>query len=457
MALNFGKLAFSTSFNPTSAFPIDARSYFESLKAAQDAARTAQAVGSKDSVYYFGQTLVVVESNLATFYIIQPDGSLSPVGGEQSASIEVNPGQFEFDESGNLSLKGFNQATLGNLLSVGPDGALTYVAPIDAYTKTETDEKIKTAVSSAAHIKRKIVASVQEIEEYMASHEDADQYIFMVPTGLQAEADKYDEYMVIEVTDGEGVQTKYVEKLGSWEVNLEEYAKTAEVDAKLAKKVDAQENARLMTNAEGEKLAGIEAGAQANVINSVSNDFSIVNDEGQGLVKQLQLNNLAISKVIGLQDALNKKVDSQDGYTLLSPTDKEKLDKLVIGNDGIEISGKVNAENVQGLAEWLTAHASNTKGLSENNLTDELLNKLTSSILITSVDDTQLQVESGKLKIKAIEQSTVTGLTEVLNAKASVTKVNEVEQALNTLKTTVEQHTADIADINERLTWQDIT
>ena len=37
MALDFGKLNFSTSFNPTSAFPIDARSYFESLEAAQQA------------------------------------------------------------------------------------------------------------------------------------------------------------------------------------------------------------------------------------------------------------------------------------------------------------------------------------------------------------------------------------------------------------------------------------
>lgn len=457
MALEFGKLAFSTSFNPTSAFPIDARSYFESLEAAQNAARTAQAVGSKDSVYYFGQSLVVVEDDLATFYIIQPDGSLSPASGSQGSSIEVNSKQFEFDSSGNLSLKGFSQAALGNLLSVGTDGTLTYIAPIDAYTKAETDEKIKTAISNSEHIKRKIVASTSEIEEYMTGHEDADQYIFMVPTGLEAEANKYEEYIVIEVTDSEGIATKYIEKVGSWEVNLEEYAKTSEVDAKLAQKVDVQDGSRLMTNAEGEKLSGIENGAQANVIQSVSNDFSIISDEGKSLVKQLQLNNLAISKIIGLQDALDKKVNSQDGYGLLSPTDKEKLDKLVVGDDGLEISGKVNAENVQGLAEWLTAHASNTKGLSENNLTDDLFNKLSSSILITSVEDSQFQVNSGKLQIKAVEQSAVTGLVETLNQKASIAKVTEVENALNSLKTTVEQHTADIADINERLTWQDIS
>ena len=49
MALDFGKLNFSTSFNPTSAFPIDARSYFESLAAAQEAAATAEAAGSSNT------------------------------------------------------------------------------------------------------------------------------------------------------------------------------------------------------------------------------------------------------------------------------------------------------------------------------------------------------------------------------------------------------------------------
>jgi hypothetical protein len=70
MSLDFGKLNFSTSFNPTSAFPLDARSYFESYSAAVEAARTAVEAGGTDSVYYYGQTLVVVEDGIANFYII---------------------------------------------------------------------------------------------------------------------------------------------------------------------------------------------------------------------------------------------------------------------------------------------------------------------------------------------------------------------------------------------------
>ena len=70
MALDFGKLNFSTSFNPTSAFPIDARSYFESLEAAQEAAATAEAAGSSNTTYYFGQILTVNEGGTVAAYQI---------------------------------------------------------------------------------------------------------------------------------------------------------------------------------------------------------------------------------------------------------------------------------------------------------------------------------------------------------------------------------------------------
>ena len=45
---NFGQLNFAVSFNPTTAFPLDARSYFDSLSEAQAAAATAEEVGSSN-------------------------------------------------------------------------------------------------------------------------------------------------------------------------------------------------------------------------------------------------------------------------------------------------------------------------------------------------------------------------------------------------------------------------
>lgn len=58
--------------------------------------------------------------------------------------------------------------------------------------------------------------------------------------------------------------TKMIEALG-----IGDYAKTADMTAELGKKVDKVEGSRLMTNAEGTKLSGIAAGAQANVIEKI--------------------------------------------------------------------------------------------------------------------------------------------------------------------------------------------
>ena len=92
MSLDFGKLNFSTSFSPTAAFPLDARSYFETLTAAEAAAATAEEVGSSNTVYYFGESLVVASRSTETEQIVtvntytiapNPDyGKIDPETGE---------------------------------------------------------------------------------------------------------------------------------------------------------------------------------------------------------------------------------------------------------------------------------------------------------------------------------------------------------------------------------------
>ena len=59
MAMDFGKLNFAVGFNRTSAFPLDANSYFENYADALAAASCAAEVGSSDSAYYIGQILIV--------------------------------------------------------------------------------------------------------------------------------------------------------------------------------------------------------------------------------------------------------------------------------------------------------------------------------------------------------------------------------------------------------------
>jgi hypothetical protein len=89
---NFGKLNFSTSFNPTSAFPLDARCFFTSYEEALAAAAKAEPVGSTNTVYYYGQKLLIDDGNTATWYTIQRNGVLQPEGtgsSTESASLFV--------------------------------------------------------------------------------------------------------------------------------------------------------------------------------------------------------------------------------------------------------------------------------------------------------------------------------------------------------------------------------
>jgi hypothetical protein len=57
----------------------------------------------------------------------------------------------------------------------------------------------------------------------------------MVPSGLEAEDNKYYEYIIIvtDIVDSEGIlisQDKKVEKVGSWEVDLKDYATKQHVE-----------------------------------------------------------------------------------------------------------------------------------------------------------------------------------------------------------------------------------
>ena len=134
---------------------------------------------------------------------------------------------------------------------------------------------------------------------------------------------------------------------------------------------------------------------------------------------------------------------------------------MVIGADNnLEISSKVNVDNIQGLENWLNSHAANTPGLSEHNLSDNLYTKLDESLFITSIDTSQLQVTNGKLSIIGVDPSIVTGLEYALNSHQ--TQINnldlEIDSVVDTLNNFVLKSTydADIKEIKDILTWKDI-
>ena len=450
MALDFGKLDFSVSFNRTSAFPLDAKSYFESLTSAQAAAKTAEAAGSSNTVYYYGQTIAVVESGVATLYTIQPDKTLAEVGG----SISFNENAFVTGSDGKLDLYGFADAVSGAQLLKGADGKLSWVKPdtttveglqtaveglettigskeegtglagdikdledlvgtpaseepaqaatgifaqLDekadkdtVYTKTETDDKISAAIAAADHLSRKIVASTGEID---LEAPDADKYIYMVPATDSEANDTYDEYMVIEGA---------LEKVGSWEVDLSNYVTSETLTTELNKKVDKVTGSRLMTDAEGTKLAGIQEGAQVNFIKTV--------DEAQFAATggNLTLLDIAQSKVTGLTAALDKKVDKVDGSRLITTEEANKLAGLTLGEEN---QVTIPVDNVTGLDALLEnkVDKEDGKGLSANDFTDELLGKLNgiaaganaNVIEAITINDVDLPVLDKKVDIPA--------------------------------------------------------
>lgn len=139
MAMTFGTLDFAVAFNRQTAFPLDAKSYFESLELATTAAASAQEAGSSETTYYFGQTIAVVEGGKATLYVIQPDKTLKEVGG----NILINENVFAKDENGVLNLLGFADAVGGAQLVKTEDGKISWVKP-----DTTTVEGLSTAIES---------------------------------------------------------------------------------------------------------------------------------------------------------------------------------------------------------------------------------------------------------------------------------------------------------------------
>ena len=143
----FGKLNFSVSFNPTSGFPIDARYYFDTLSAAQEAAAAAVEVGSSDGTYFYGMNLVVVESGEATMYVIQPNKTLKAVGTTpvgDNKSIVVSP-------EGTIALKGIEDAETGMYPAVGADGSIEWKAFDTSTTDglTESVNQLKGQMTTA--------------------------------------------------------------------------------------------------------------------------------------------------------------------------------------------------------------------------------------------------------------------------------------------------------------------
>lgn len=364
----FGKLNFAVAFNPQTAFPLDARYYFDSLSAAQTAAQGAVEVGSASGTYFFGQTVVVVESSVATLYVIQPDKSLQPVG-----STALGDGKSITVVDGEVQLVGFGEAQPGQQPRIGSNGSLEWYTPdastveglqqtvgqlqtdvtqlqtdvgtindtletkaniSDVYTQTQTDEKIASAISSTY----KPSGSVEFASLPTPSAENLGN-VYNVTDAFTAgstfiaseQGQKYPADTNVAVVEVEGQY--YFDALSGF-VDLTGYLTTAEAAgtyatiAQLGNKVDKVSGSSLVQDTLITKLTNLLN------IQSVADGQLQVSPEGQ-----LSILSIAQSQVAGLADALAGKVNVEAGKGL-STNDftTTLLDKL----NGIEAGAEVN-------------------------------------------------------------------------------------------------------------------
>ena len=320
-------------------------------------------------------------------------GNLDYFGGEpteEPAVITVDTNVFSFTDK-TLKLLGFEEAPVGTYLTKKSDGTIDWVtidnsaveslqntvselADIvagkananEVYTKDEADLAIAAAVSAVDHLKREIVESVQIIEHFKANPSEAIvNTIYMLKSNVNG-ADQYQEFMRFDTTDGAVV----FEQIGDTSVDLTNY----------------------VTN---DNLA--------NVVN--------------GLTSKDAYNELAaiVSNKVDKVYSVDETTGEQIPWTLLSPTDKSKLDSLVLSEDGsVGISGTVNASKVEGLADWITAQRDVVPGLLPTDYLEKLEN-----------------IENNAQE-NTIETVIVNGKEVVLNAKTIILsdcfQVNETGQ-----------------------------
>lgn len=322
------KLNFSVPFAMTSALPLDWNSYFTSLSEAQAAAATADVAGSSTTAFYYGQQIMVVEGGVATLYVIQPDKTLKAAGSALTAdgtSIAIVDGQVQ--------ILGFAAAETGAQPRKKADGTIEWIKPDTttveglqtAVEGLESDvESLQTAVGNV-YTKSEVDSKVAGVYRYKGSVSTYAE----LPSADVAAGDVYN----VAAADAEhGVKAgDNVAWTGTaWDVlagtvDLSGYATSAALDGK----VDKVAGSRLMTEAEGTKLAGIAEGAQVNAIDGVSSEF-VINPDG----KTLSLAAVAMDKVTGLSAALAGKVDAEEGKGLSSNdyTDDEKSKLAGIAN-----------------------------------------------------------------------------------------------------------------------------
>ena len=194
-----------------------------------------------------------------------------------------------------------------------------------------------------------------------------------------------------------------------------------EINEALKGKVDVVEGSRLMADAEGAKLEAIEAGAQVNKIETVSAEFDLADkhltvkaiEQGKvtGLTDALagKVDKIEGSRLLTEDEAtkLEKLVLGENGEVSVSG-------KVAAGNvEGLEAWITARAASLEGLSEnnFTDAMVAKLNGVAEGAQVN----------VIDAVSEEFVIAADGKvLSIKAVAQDKVTGLADTLAGKVDV-------------------------------------
>lgn len=470
--IDFGKLDFAVSFSPLTAFPLDARYYFESLASANLAAQSAVEVGSSDGRYFFGENIVVVENGEAKMYIIQPDKSLKEVGG----NILINEKVFLKDSDGKLDLVGFADAVAGAQLTKGEDGNLKWVKP-DTTTVEGLSTAVKSLQTTVGDAESGLVKDVNDLKTAVGG---ADSGLTKEVADLKTSVAGNTANIAKNAGDiatNTGNITKNAGEIAAVKKDLaDNYDTSTEVDAKIAAKISSTYKAA--GSVAFAALPTLAAAIEGNVYN-ISDEFTTTEDfvEAAGtkypagtnivcikvgeaykwdvLAGFVDLSAYETAEAAGakyatkteLTDGLAGKVSVVEGKGLstedYTTEDKTKLAGIAAGaqvnvidavSEEFEISAEGKVLGVKGIASSkITGLDTSLEGkvdkvIGSSLVPDGDITKLQGLANIKSVASGELQIsETGELGVSAIDASKVTGLSNALNGKISGVKVNGVE------------------------------
>lgn len=398
MSMDFGKLNFAVGFNRTSAFPLDANSYFESYTDAVAAAASAAVVGSSDSAYYIGQLIIVNESGKFGLYQIGADKTLVKFG--QASNADDLKSQLDALKARVDGLDNSKADWLGGTAPVDKNGEIVTIGA--AGSITASGFKI---INSAVNNSTTEVPTSKAVQTYVASQvAGAVQYLGTVSalTGLSTIAGKGDFYrlsaaiegahagdLVVaeknnpqQLIDGENWSLIHGEEVGVEAINA---GSGINVSGSEAQPTIAVKPATTTT------IGGIIVGTNLTVdatgkLSAIDTTYEDATTTTHGLMSSTDK-----SKLDGIAEGANKTiVDSSLNATSTNPVENKAVHaefnsvRSLVSNTESSLQGKIDqvSANLSSAQTTLQANIDGKvnkvegKGLSTNDYTTEEKNKL---------------------------------------------------------------------------------